>query len=354
MPIASSLLDKPRLVKKLRDFHSYVIKNDGKVGTKTRGIDLNFNNACNLRCKYCFTNSPKGDHVKEYLDTSVIANLADQADELGYFEFDLQGGELLLMADKLFETLEAIKPERFYLYLTTNGYYLDEKMAKKLAKYKVSRVSVSIDSMDEKTHDEIRGRKESWRRAMEGLKHVQKAGMDPYLNITVGHYNAFDPNFKMLLDYSKQQNYKTLLNVAVPAGMWQKMSEIVCDEKDRIHIQKLRKEYKNLVRNLWNPFDKNNEKILGCTTVNRLYITPLGDVLVCPYVHIKIGNILEKPLKEIVDFGFSIKYFKNHSDLCLAGEDTEFIKKFMTREGQTIFNPSKAEDIFEKGDFIKN
>jgi len=354
MPIASSLLDKPRLVKKLRDFHSYVIKNDGKVGTKTRGIDLNFNNACNLRCKYCFTNSPKGDHVKEYLDTSVIANLADQADELGYFEFDLQGGELLLMADKLFETLEAIKPERFYLYLTTNGYYLDEKMAKKLAKYKVSRVSVSIDSMDEKTHDEIRGRKESWRRAMEGLKHVQKAGMDPYLNITVGHYNAFDPNFKMLLDYSKQQNYKTLLNVAVPAGMWQKMSEIVCDEKDRIHIQKLRKEYKNLVRNLWNPFDKNNEKILGCTTVNRLYITPLGDVLVCPYVHIKIGNILEKPLKEIVDFGFSIKYFKNHSDLCLAGEDTEFIKKFMTREGQTIFNPSKAEDIFKKDDFIKN
>ena len=35
---------------------------------KIKGIDLNFNNACNLRCKYCFTNSPKGDHVKEYLD----------------------------------------------------------------------------------------------------------------------------------------------------------------------------------------------------------------------------------------------------------------------------------------------
>ena len=44
------------------------MKNNGQVGTKTRGIDLNFNNACNLRCKYCFTNSPKGDHVKEYLD----------------------------------------------------------------------------------------------------------------------------------------------------------------------------------------------------------------------------------------------------------------------------------------------
>ena len=44
MPIASSLLKKPRLVKKLKDFYEYVKYNDGKVGTKTRGIDLNFNN----------------------------------------------------------------------------------------------------------------------------------------------------------------------------------------------------------------------------------------------------------------------------------------------------------------------
>ena len=75
MPIASSLLNKPRLVEKLRKFYSYVQKNDGKVGTKTRGIDLNFNNACNLRCKYCFTNSPLGDHVKEYLDLDAIKSL---------------------------------------------------------------------------------------------------------------------------------------------------------------------------------------------------------------------------------------------------------------------------------------
>ena len=34
--------------------------------------------------------------VKEYLDIKAIKKLADEADELGYFEFDLQGGELLL------------------------------------------------------------------------------------------------------------------------------------------------------------------------------------------------------------------------------------------------------------------
>ena len=116
MPISSSLLKKPRLVKKLKDFYDYVNKNDGKVGTKTRGIDLNFNNACNLRCKYCFTNSPKGDHVKEYLDIDAIRRLADQADELGYFEFDLQGGELLLQPKKLFEVLGNNQPTTGYNY----------------------------------------------------------------------------------------------------------------------------------------------------------------------------------------------------------------------------------------------
>ena len=192
------------------------------------------------------------------------------------------------------------------------------------------------------------------KRAIQALEHVKNAGMDPYLNITVGHYNADTEHFKQLLEYSKQKRYKTLLNVAVPSGMWQNAEDIICDDKDREYLRKIRKEYKNLVRNIWNPFDKSHEKILGCTTVNRLYITPIGDVLVCPYVHIKIGNIFETPLRDIVDFGFRIKHFRNHSDLCLAGEDKNFIKKFMTKSGQTIFKPALAKDIFPKEDFVDN
>ena len=58
----------------------------------------------------------------------------------------------------------------------------------------------------------------------------------------------------------------------------------------------------------------------------------------CPYVHIKIGNIFEQSLKEIVEHGFRIKYFSNHSDLCLAGEDRSFINKFMTRVDNQFLN----------------
>ena len=52
---------------------------------------------------------------------------------------------------------------------------------------------------------------------------------------------------KELLDYSKQKRYKTLLNVAVPSGMWQNAEGIICDDKDREYLRRIRKEYKNLV-----------------------------------------------------------------------------------------------------------
>ena len=341
-----------RVVEKLKDFFYYVRKNDGQIGTKQRGIELNFNNACNFKCEHCFTDSNIGSHAKDEMPINVVADLADQADELGMFEFDLQGGELTLRPDKLYEVVEAIKPERFYLYVTTNGYLFDAKVAEELAKLGVSRLSVSLDSFDDKVHDEFRGKKGALKKAMEALEHAKTAGMSAYMNITVGHYNAGAKDFEMLLDYSKDKNYKTLLNVAVPSGMWKNMADVMVDEKDQEYIRDMRKKYKNIVRNLWNPFDKDNEKILGCTTVNRLYISPLGDVLVCPYVHIKIGNILQQSLREIVDFGFSIKYFKNYSKLCLAGEDKSFVKGFMMNDGQSIFNPVDAKEIFQKEDFV--
>ena len=133
--------------------------------------------------------------------------------------------------------------------------------------------------------------------------------------------------------------------------MWNKVHDEVCDDEDREHIKKLRKEYKNLNRNIWNPFDKNHEKIIGCTTVNRIYITPIGDVLACPYVHIKIGNVFKQSLREITDYGFRIKHFKNHSDRCLAGENLDFIKNFNSTPGASIFKPVDADKIFPKEDF---
>ena len=347
------IMQKPIVAKKLRDFYNYLRKNDGKIGTKLRGIDINLNNLCNFTCEHCFTQAPLGNNTKERLDIKTIEDLANQAHELGIFEFDLQGGELLLDKPYLYEAIKAIKPERFYLYITTNGYFLDKKCAKKFAQLGVSRVSVSIDSMEAELHDSFRGHKNAWQKAIDALKYVKEEGMEPYLNITVGHYNAFDKDIEELCQYSKEQGYTTLVNVAVPSGNWHSMDEVMCSQKDTAHLIELRKKYKNMLRNLWNPFDKKYEGVIGCNTVNRTYITPIGDVLVCPYVHIKIGNIFEQSLKEIVEYGHSIKDFRNYNPLCMAGEDKEFVNKYLKTPNIGVFKPLEAKEIFKDEDYVE-
>ncbi len=61
----------------------------------------------------------------------------------------------------------------------------------------------------------------------------------------------------------EKKRYRTLVNVACPTGMWNQVHDVVCDDEDIEHIRQLRKEYKNLNRNLWNPFDPKFEKIMG-------------------------------------------------------------------------------------------
>ena len=345
------LISKPDVVDKFRSFERYLRENDRKIGTKQRGLDVNLRNACNLKCEHCFTLSPKGLETDKFLDIGTLKSIGDQAHDLEIFELDLQGGELLLDTDYLFSALEALGIHRFYTYLTTNGFFMTPAIAQKLADIGVDRVSVSIDSMNPEVHDNFRGKRGSWERAINALKMVQDAGITPYMNMTVGRYNIDTEDLKLMLEYSKDQRYTTLINVATPGGMWSELSEICVNEEDTKHLINMRKHYKNMLRNLWDPFDRNKEGVIGCNTINRLYITPIGDVLPCPYVHIKIGNIFTESLKDISNRGFRVKKFRDYSEKCLAGEDKDFIEKYMAKDGTTIFKPAEISDLFASDDF---
>lgn len=348
------LIEKPLVVEKFRDFQRYIKKNDGQIGIKQRGLDINLRNACNLKCEHCFTLSPVGLNTDKFLPQDLLERIGNEAHDLGIFELDLQGGELLLDTDYLYKSIESLGVSRFYTYLTTNGFFMTAEIAEKLRKLGVDRVSVSIDSMNPDVHDSFRGKKGSWERALNALKLVQDAGMTPYMNITVGRYNIDSEDLRLMLEYSKDQKYTTLINVATPGGMWAELDNICINEDDTNHLIEMRKHYKNILRNLWDPFDRNRESVIGCNTVNRLYITPAGDVLPCPYVHIGLGNVFDSSLKDISNNGFKVKKFRDNSQKCLAGEDLDFISKYMAKEGTTIFKPANISDLFSEEDLYED
>ena len=111
------LIAKPEVVDKFRSFERYLKNNDRQIGTKQRGLDINLRNACNLKCEHCFTLSPKGLQTDKYLDLAALESIGNQAHDLGIFELDLQGGELLLDTDYLYSALEALGIHRFYTYV---------------------------------------------------------------------------------------------------------------------------------------------------------------------------------------------------------------------------------------------
>jgi len=345
------ILNKPILLEKFRKFHRSIRENEGKIGTNLRVIELVCSNRCNFKCQHCSTRASRGDYSGINMPVEKISDIADQAHDLGIFELNFHGGELLTQPEYLFEAIKAVKPERFYVFLTSNGYLLDQEMANRLASAGVDRVSISIDSMDPQVHDSFRGVKGAFDRAVNALRYVKNAGMDPFLNVTVGHFNAFSDDLEKLLQYSKENGYTTFINIAIPSGSWQNNFGVLLDQQDREHLIELRKKYGNVLRDIWNPFDRNNEGCLGCQTISKLYITPTGDVFPCSFLHIKIGNIYEQGLKEVVEYGYSIKYFRNHSDVCLAGENIEFIKKYMQKE-MSVFKPLDAKEAFTQDDYV--
>ena len=346
------LYDKPMTVQKFRNFFTQVKKNDGHMGHAVRAIHFNYNNMCNFKCDFCYTRSSQGDHVKEELPFDKIADFADQAHELGYYEFDLQGGELLLRPERLYKLIETIKPERFFVIMTTNGYFVTQEVANNLAKAGMDRLSVSLNGLDPERHDKFMKMEGSHEKAMAALAYAKNAGMLAVPTIAVGHYNALSEELEEFCKFSKEHGYITHFNLAMPSGCWQDNKDVIIDERDREHINELRQKYDNIIYDMWNPFDKERKQLLGCNAVNRLYITPKGDVLACPFFHVKLGNIYEQSLKEIVDYGFNIKYFSDYQDLCLAGEDKDFMDKYLVKE-RTIFEPLDAKELFVEDDYVK-
>lgn len=341
------IMNKPEVIKKMHQFQRQLRKNDNKIGKIPRSLALDYNNICNFKCEFCYEKEDQ-KYNSVSLDFETIARVADQAYDLGIWEIILQGGELLINKERLFKIIEAIGPERFRLILVTNGYLLTQELAEELAGKGLDCIGVSISGMDEEEFDRSRGVKEAHKRALSALEYARNAGMTTWIQPIFGHHNSHSKDLFDLLDYAKAHGFSVYFILAMPYGVWK---DNYLDAEDNKIFNQIRKNYKSWY-DTWDFFDPKKERLSGCWAMNRIFITPKGDVLPCPFINITMGNIKEKSLCEILEYGFSIKYFGEYSPVCLAAQNKVFREKYLS--GNTsLFEPEKAEDVFNKEDFIK-
>lgn len=286
-------------------------------------IQLQYNYICNMKCEHCSIKEFQGEKDKRIITPADVKNLADQADAMGLARFVISGGEPTVFPD-LDDIVKAIGPERFYINCDTNGYLL-EKKAEHLKEIGIDRMQLSIDSLDAKAHDDFRGMPGAYEHALLGIKECQRIGLPLYIQTVVDRPRLYSDEFKEFLEYFNGMGLMVFVSYAKPVGAWARHYDNLVKKEDFAYMHELEQKYR-VCTHLTPAYELD----MGCIGVKGfITVTRFGDVQPCPYIHTSIGNILDTPLKDIIQRGLDIKFFGEHVDTCLIAEDMNFIKKYV-------------------------
>lgn len=160
-----------------------------RYGRTINYLRISLTDRCNLRCVYCMPEDMTFRPRQELLQDDELIRLIGLFGELGFHKYRLTGGEPTVRAN-IVELVQAIAatPGANTIAMTTNGLLLD-RLAKPLAEAGMSRVNVSIDTINpEKFKRLTRWGKvdEVW----DGIAAAEDAGMEVKLNaVVVRGYN---------------------------------------------------------------------------------------------------------------------------------------------------------------------
>lgn len=149
------------------------------------------------------------------LSTEEALDLVTQLAEAGITEVTLIGGEAFLRRDWL-QIAESITRHGMLCSMTTGGFGIAPGLAKRMKAAGLKTVSVSVDGLEE-VHDNLRGRKGSWKRCFESIKHLREEGINVGANSQINRLSA--PEFPLLYEHLYEAGIKAWQwSMTVPMG----------------------------------------------------------------------------------------------------------------------------------------
>lgn len=335
---------KPKAYKKLMTF---LEKQRNDVFPRVSLLDWGYGFECNFNCKHCGTSCLGGHNLNQVvpkrMPMDVVKRVADEADKLGYFIISFIGGEPLIWSE-LDELIRTVDPSRFYITVLTNGWHLTKERAEHLKDIGVNKIGISIDSGIPKEHDTFRNKPGAFKRAMDAVHNALDAGLRIHISTTITHQNLKSEGVKKLLELSNKLKVSIDLQCATVAGHWQGNYDVLITEDDTKHILKLREKYPLIRRDVF----PTPNGVGGCPALTgSVFLTSSGEVIPCLFIHISLGNIYKDSLKTILERGALINELRQNSEKCLAGEDREFIKKYLVKTFGRKDLPLSFEECFK-------
>ena len=252
--------------------------------------------ACNLQCVHCLSSSGQRDDRE--LSTAEAKRVLDQLRELQVFYINIGGGEPMVRRD-FFELVEYSVASGIGVKFSTNGAFIDEEKAHRLAAMEYLDIQISLDGVDAVTNDAVRGigSYDMARRAMDNLA---AADFGPFkISVVATRQNVPQlDQFKALADSYGAQLRITRLR---PSGRG-------VDTWDDLHPTNAQQ------REIYDWLMANGENVLTGDSFFHLnalgpalpglnmcgagrvvcLIDPIGDVYACPFVihdEFRAGNV---------------------------------------------------------------
>lgn len=290
------------------------------VGLSMHILELEITTKCNLNCLHCYNRENKNIDM-DYEDIIKYINFAN---ENHVHTFTLTGGEACLHP-KFNEICEYLKENRHKLEnirkitLQTNG-YIQNMDLEQLQGFDYIHLSFDVD--------ENGARNISSKKTIELAKRLQELNIKPYLFTTV-HKKNLD-YIDEIVKIANENEIPIAFNFCIDTG---KDKEFLLSKEEKIFaIQKLLEyEKRGKINKLRNPYVNAYKKMClddeesfrikgGCTAgVASCSILANGDVIPCPFVRIKAGNIHEEPLEKIWLESELLKELRNRKNYEVCG-----------------------------------
>lgn len=142
-------------------------------------LRVSITDRCNLSCVYCKPRAQmKMLHHRDILRYEEIRRIISVAAALGIAHIRITGGEPLVRRGVM-DFLGSLKQVSGLqdISLTTNGLLLEE-MAEELREAGISRLNISLDSLNAQRFREITG-SDGWQRVWRGIYRAEKLGFSP-------------------------------------------------------------------------------------------------------------------------------------------------------------------------------
>lgn len=189
-----------------------------QYGRRIDYVRLSVTDRCDLRCSYCIPEGFKGfEEPERWLDFDEIERLIGAFARLGVSRVRLTGGEPLLRRNitGLAGRIAALPGVRD-LSLSTNATRLD-KYAHALKAAGVTRLNVSLDSLQQARVEKINGR-DVLARVMAGLAAAQDAGFAPIKLNMVALAGTNDDEIEQMVAFCMERGFILRLIEAMPMG----------------------------------------------------------------------------------------------------------------------------------------